>query len=62
MKVSEPQGQGDLTMTLRRRKRHTLEQIVRMPRDADDLLNSGKDEAAVLQALEVSQATYERWR
>ena len=26
------------------------------------MLNSGKDEAAVLQALEVSEATYLRWR
>ena len=25
------------------------------------MLNSGKDEAAVLQALEVSESTYERW-
>jgi transposase-like protein len=26
------------------------------------MLNAGKDEAAVLQALEVSESTYERWR
>ena len=26
------------------------------------MLNAGKEEAAVLQALEVSQATYDRWR
>ena len=26
------------------------------------MLNAGKDEAVVLQALEVSQATYDRWR
>jgi len=49
-------------MTTRRRKRHTPEQIVRKLRDADAMLNSGKDEAAVLQSLEVSQATYERWK
>jgi len=49
-------------MTTRRRKRHTPEQIVRKLRDADAMLNAGKDEAAVLQALEVSQATYDRWR
>jgi transposase-like protein len=49
-------------MTSRRRKRHAPEQIVRKLRDADAMLNSGKDEAAVLQALEVSQSTYERWR
>lgn len=49
-------------MTTKRRKRHTPEQIVRKLRDADALLNAGKDEAAVLQTLEVSESTYERWR
>jgi len=49
-------------MTTRRRKRHTPEQIVRKLRDAEAMLNSGKDEAAVLQALEISSSTYERWR
>jgi transposase-like protein len=46
----------------RRRKRHSPEQIVRKLRDADAMLNSGKDEAAVLQALEISESTLERWR
>ncbi len=49
-------------MTTKRRRRHTPEQIVRKLRDADAMLNAGKEEAAVLQALEVSQATYDRWR
>ena len=49
-------------MTTKRRKRHSPEQIVRKLRDADAMLNAGKDLAAVLQALEVSEATYERWR
>jgi putative transposase len=49
-------------MTTRRRKRHSPEQVVRKLRDADTLLNAGKDLAAVLQALEVSEATYDRWR
>ena len=49
-------------MSTRRRRRHTPEQIVRKLRDADAMLNAGKDEAAVLQALEVSPATYDRWR
>ena len=49
-------------MMTRRRRRHTPEQIVRKLRDADAMLNAGKDEAAVLQFLEVSQATYDRWR
>jgi len=46
----------------RRRKRHNPEQIVRKLRDADAMLNSGKDLAVVLQALEVSQSTFDRWR
>jgi len=46
----------------RRRRRHTPEQIVRKLRDADAMLNAGKDEAAVLQFLEVSEATLLRWR
>ena len=46
----------------KRRKRHSPEQIVRKLRDADALLNAGKDLAAVLQTLEVSQSTLDRWR
>lgn len=49
-------------MTTKRRKRHSPEQIVRKLRDADGMLNAGKDLAAVLQSLEVSEATYGRWR
>lgn len=49
-------------MTTRRRKRHSPEQIVRKLRDADAMLNAGKDLAAVLQTLEVSEGTYLRWR
>jgi putative transposase len=46
----------------KRRKRHGPEQIVRKLRDADAMFNAGKDVSAVLQALEVSEATYLRWR
>jgi putative transposase len=49
-------------MTTRRRKRHHPEQIVRKLRDAEAMLNAGKDLAAVWQALEVSQSTFDRWR
>ena len=49
-------------MTTRRRKRHNPEQVVRKLGDADAMLNSGKDLAGVLQALEVSESTYARWR
>jgi putative transposase len=49
-------------MTGKRRRRHGPEQIVRKLRDADAMLNAGKDVAAVLQTLEISEATYLRWR
>ena len=49
-------------MTKKRRKRHTPEQIVKKLRDAEVMLNSGKELAAVLQSLEISEATYHRWR
>ena len=46
----------------KRSKRHTPEQIVAKLRDADAMLNAGKDIAAVLQSLGVSEATLHRWR
>jgi putative transposase len=49
-------------MSTKRRKRHSPEQIVSKLRDADAMLNAGQDLAAVLQSLEVSEATYHRWR
>jgi putative transposase len=49
-------------MTTKRRKRHSPEEIVRKLRDADAMLNAGKDPAAVLQSLEVSESPLERWR
>jgi putative transposase len=62
MKVSSAlEGKETLSMT-RRRKRHNAEQIVRKLRDADAMLNAGKDLTAVLQLLEVSESTYLRWR
>ena len=46
----------------RRRKRHSAEQIVRMLRDGDAMLAGGKTIGEVCQALEVSEATFHRWR
>jgi hypothetical protein len=46
----------------RRRKEHRPEEIVAKLRDADAMLNAGKDLAAVLRALEVSESTLDRWR
>ena len=45
-----------------KRKRHNPEQIVRKLQEADRLLNAGKSVAHVCQALEVSEATFHRWR
>lgn len=45
-----------------KRKRHSPEQIIRKLRDGDRMLSEGKDIAAVCQALEVSEATFHRWR
>ncbi len=47
---------------MRKRKRHTPEQIVAKLGDADVMLNAGKDVAVVLQSMEFSEATYQRWR
>jgi putative transposase len=46
----------------KKRKRHGAEEVVKKLRDADAMLAAGKDLAAVLQALEVSEATLARWR
>ena len=45
-----------------KRKKHNPEQIIRKLRAADGMLSNGKDIAAVCQALEVSEATFHRWR
>jgi putative transposase len=45
-----------------KRKRHSAEQIVRKLQEGDRLLNAGKSVAQVIQALEISEATYHRWR
>jgi putative transposase len=44
------------------RRRHTPEQVVRKLREADRLLNEGKDVAEVARQLQVSEQTYHRWR
>ncbi len=49
-------------MSTKRRRRHSPEQIVRKLRDAEAMLSAGKDLALVLQSLEVSESTLERWR
>lgn len=61
MEVNAPVGKR-LSTTPRQRKRHKPEQIFAKLRDADAMLNSGKDLSAGLQALESSEATLARWR
>ncbi len=45
-----------------RRKRHSPEKIIQKLRDADALLAAGKTIPEVCQALEISEATFHRWR
>jgi putative transposase len=45
-----------------KRRRHTPEQIVRKLREADRMLGEGAEVPEVAKALEVSEATYHRWR
>jgi putative transposase len=47
---------------MKKRKRHSAEQIVKKLRDAEAMLAAGKSVGEVLQALEVSEATLSRWR
>jgi transposase len=45
-----------------KRRRHTPEQIIRKLREADRLLAEGGEVPEVVKHLEVSEATYHRWR
>jgi hypothetical protein len=45
-----------------KRHRHTPEQAVRKVREGERLLNDGKDLAEVLRTLQISEATWNRWR
>ena len=45
-----------------KRRRHTPEQIVGKLREADRMLAEGTEVPEVAKALEVSEATYHRWR
>ena len=45
-----------------RRRRHTPEQIIRKLREADRMLAEGSQIADVARHLEVTEATYHRWR
>ena len=45
-----------------KRQRHTPEQAVRKIREGERLLNEGRELVEVLRHLEVSEATWNRWR
>jgi len=60
MKVHQPSLAKGLSM--KKRKRHSPEQIVKKLRDADAMLAAGKSVGEVLQSLAVSEATLSRWR
>jgi transposase-like protein len=49
-------------MTKSGRRRHSPDQIVQKLREADTMLVAGKQLSQVLQTLEVSEATLNRWR
>jgi transposase-like protein len=59
---SNAQALGMKGLTTMKRHRHTPEQVVRKLREGERLLNEGKDLAEVLRHLEVSEATWNRWR
>lgn len=46
----------------KRSKRHSPEQIVKKLRDGEVMLSNGKSLEEVLRVLEVSEATFNRWR
>ena len=46
----------------KRSNRHSPEQIVKKLRDAEVMLNNGKSMEEVLKVMEVSEATFNRWR
>jgi transposase-like protein len=45
-----------------KRRHHTPEQIIRKLREAERLIAEGKEIAEVAKTLEVSEATFHRWR
>ena len=59
---SDAQDLGMKGLTTMKRHRHTPEQVVRKLREGERLLNDGKDLTEVLRHLEVSEATWNRWR
>ncbi len=59
---SNAQALGMKGLTTMKRHRHTPEQVARKLPEGERLLNEGKDLTEVLRHLEVSEATWNRWR
>ncbi len=55
-------GRKTVNIMTKRKKRHSPEQIVSKIQQADRILAEGGDVAAVLKELNVTEATYYRWR
>ena len=49
-------------MSKNKRRRHTPQQIVEKLKQADRLLNANQSVGQMLEVLEVSEATFHRWR
>ena len=47
---------------MKRRRRHSPEQIIRKLRESDTMMAAGKTIGQVCQVLEVSEQTFHRWR
>jgi putative transposase len=59
---SDAQDLGMGGLTTMKRHRHTPEQVVRKLREGERLLNERRDLTEVLRHLEISEATWNRWR
>ncbi len=59
---SNAQALGMKGLTTMKRHRHTPEQVVRKLREGERLLNEGSELTEVLRHLEISEATWNRWR
>jgi transposase-like protein len=55
-------GGEDSTTMSEQRRRHTPEQIIRKLREGEKQLGAGTELAAVLKHLEITEATWYRWR
>jgi hypothetical protein len=55
-------GEEDSTTMSERRRRHTPEQIIRKLREGEKQLGAGAELPVVLKQLEVTEATWYRWR